>query len=177
MPRQYSPDARKRAREYYMSGLTFDEIARKMRGEDYPYINAETVRRWADKGGWAEAREKLQAEEGRAALALDAERATAEMLESYSKMRLDAQAYLSDGKLEFADGVNLILKIDALRRQLLNQVANRQSASIDKPAMWLEFMADLINDLAELDPGALEALEPHMEAIKERAKARFAEAA
>lgn len=177
MPRQYAPEARKRARELYMAGLSLDEAARKMRGDGYPYINAETLRRWTERGGWAEAREKLQAEEGRAALALDAERVTAEMLESYDAMRRDAQTRLADGSLDFADGVNLILKIDSLRRQLLAQHKSGRAAQVDRPALWLEFMANLVGDLAEIDPGALAALEPLMDALKERALARLAEAA
>ncbi len=173
MPRTYEPQARKRARELYMAGLSFDEISQTMRSEGYTYLGANTVRRWARKGGWREALEQLQAEEGRAALSLDAERVTAEMLESYGAMRTELLTNIKSGSVEFAEGVGLLLKIDGLRRHLLAQSA--KAGSVDKAALALEVLELIVESLAELNPAALNEMQEHIPELGRRLKERYAE--
>lgn len=173
MPRTYEPQARKRARELFLAGLTCEETAKSMRAEDYTYLNEKTVRRWAKKGHWAETLEELQAEEGRAALSLDAERVTAEMLESYGAMRLDLLARIKGEQVEFAEGVGLLLKIDGLRRHLLAQSA--KGGSVDKAALALEVLELIVESLAELNPQALAEMQDHLPELGDRIKERYAE--
>ena len=175
MPRTYEPQARKRARELYLAGLSCEEAAQTMRGEGYTYLNGETVRRWADKGHWKEALEQIQAEEGRAALSLDAERVTAEMLESYGAMRTDLLAQIKGGSVEFAEGVGLLLKIDGLRRHLLVQSAKVGAAAVDKAALSLEVLELIVESLAELNPLALDEMREHLPELGRRIKERYGE--
>jgi len=171
--RKYEPQVRKRARELFLAGLSFDEITQVMRSEGYTYLGANTVRRWEKKGGWKEALEKLQAEEGRAALSLDAERVTAEMLESYGAMRTDLLAKIKANQVEFADGVGLLLKIDGLRRHLLAQ--SGKAGAVDKVALAMEVLELVVKTLAEKDPASMEMVHPHIPALGELIKARYAE--
>ena len=177
MAKTYSPQVRKRARELYMAGLAFEELARSMRTEGYTYLNAETVRRWADKGGWKEAREKLQAEEGRAALALDAERVLAEMLESYDQARGELLKKMADGQMEYADGLQLLLKVDGLRRNLLAQASKGTVGRVDKVALAAEVLTLVVETLAEEDPASMEYVHPHIPKIGQLLKERYAEVA
>lgn len=174
MPRNYEPQVRKRARELFLAGLSFDEITQAMRTEGYTYLGANTVRRWAKKGNWKEALEQIQAEEGRAALSLDAERVTAEMLESYGAMRTDLLAQIKGGTVEFAEGVGLLLKIDGLRRHLLAQSA-KGGETVDKAALSLEVLELIVEGLAELNPVALDEMQEHIPELGRRLKERYAE--
>lgn len=175
MPRTYEPQARKRARELYMAGLSFEEVAKSMRAEGYTYLSAETVRRWAKKGGWKESLEKLQAEEGRAALALDTERVLADMLESYDAARSELLKKMADGSMEYADGLGLLLKIDGLRRNLLSQVSKSGGVTVDKAALALEVLEMIVESLAELNPVALDEMQGHIPELGRRLKERYAE--
>ncbi|MFH2127576.1 MAG: hypothetical protein ABIK12_13740 [Pseudomonadota bacterium] len=177
MPRTYEPQARKRARELYLAGLSCEEAAQTMRGEGYTYLNGETVRRWADKGNWKEALEQIQAEEGRAALSLDAERVTAEMLESYGAMRTELLSNIKSGQVDFADGVNLLLKIDGLRRHLLAQSAKAGAVAVDQAALSLEVLELIVQSLAELNPLALDEMREHLPELGRRLKERYAQVA
>lgn len=175
MPRTYPPEAVREACGLYMSGLTYEETARRMRQGGYAAYSPETIKRWAKERGWAGERARLASEEAALAAALDGERQAAEMLGSYIKLRADIQQKRHNGEIPFVEAVNLQLKVDAQIKALIAQ--KRTRAQVDKPALWLEFMGWMVEDLAEIDPGALAELEPHLDDLKERAKERFAEAA
>jgi hypothetical protein len=176
MPRTYPPEAKREAYGLYCSGLTLEQVVAAMRQKGYATYSAETLRRWADEGGWERDRAKLASEEARLGLALDAERITAEMLAGYQDLRQQTRQKLANQELKFEDGVGLLLKIDALIRTLLAAQKN-QVQPVDKAALALEMLELVVTTLAELDPGALEFVQPHIPALGEALKARYAEAA
>jgi hypothetical protein len=176
MPRTYPPEAKREAFGLYCSGLSLEQVAAAMRQKGFARYSVETLRRWAADGGWEADRAKLANEEARLGLALDAERITAEMLAGYQELRNKTRQKLEAQELKFEDGVGLLLKIDALIRTLL--AAQKSTVQpVDKAALALEMLELVVVTLAELDPAALEFLQPHIPALGEALKARYAEAA
>ena len=98
------------------------------------------------------------------------------MLSGYQELRQQTRQKLANLELKFEDGVGLLLKIDALIRTLLAAQKN-QVQPVDKAALALEMLELVVTTLAELDPAALEFLQPHIPALGEALKARYAEAA
>ncbi len=176
MPVVYGPEAKREAFGLYCSGLTLEQVAAAMRQKGYASYSVETLRRWAKDGSWDEDRAKRATEEARLGLALDAERVTADMLLGYQDLRQQLKTKLDEGNIEFARGVELLVKVDNLVRALLAQQRTTVQ-QVDKPALALEMLQLVVTTLAELDPGALEFLQPHIPALGDALKRRFAEAA
>lgn len=175
MPRTYHPDAVREAAGLYFSGLTDEDVAAEMRKRGYAKYNPETLRRWAEKNGWSKERARLRAEEAQLLSALDGDRLAAEMLISYVKLRADLEQKRLTGEIEFSEAVTLQLKVDGLIRQMLLSQRGR-NGRVDKPALALEVIKLLLEYLAENDPIALEGLTPHIEAVGELIKDKYAEA-
>ena len=176
MPRTYPPDARREACELYVSLGVLEDVAQEMRKRGYASYSVETLRRWRDEGKWDEVRQTAVSEGAKVAALADAESAVVNMLVSYQALRGQLQEKLATNQVEFTEGVNLLVKIDGLIRALLVQQKSRVQ-QVDKPALALEMLTLIVERLAEVDPGALEFLQPHLPALGEALKQRYAEAA
>lgn len=176
MPRKYPPAARREACELYVSLGDLEQVAQEMRRRGYASYSVETLRRWRDEGGWDQVRAGAVGEAAKVAALADAETAVVNMLTSYQGLRGTLQAKLADNQIEFTEGVNLLVKIDGLIRALLAQQKSKVQ-QVDKAALALEMLELVVTTLAERDPAALEFLQPHIPALGEALKARYAEAA
>ncbi len=176
MPRRYPSDARREACEIYVSLGDLEETAREMRRRGYATYSAETVRRWRDEGDWDKVRDASISEGARVAALADAEAAVVNMLASYQSLRGKIQEKLEANQVEFTEGVNLLVKVDGLIRSLLAAQKTRVQR-VDQAALALEVFQLILERLAEADPAALEFLQPHIPALGEALKSRYAEAA
>jgi|GEM_PF-2731070 len=176
MPKKYPPAARREACELYVSLGDLEQVAQEMRRRGYASYSVETLRRWRDEGGWDQVRAGAVGEAAKVAALADAEAAVVNMLASYQALRGQIQTKLADDQVEFAEGVNLLVKIDGLIRSLLAQQRGKVQ-QVDKPALALEMLELVVSTLAELDPAALEFVQPHIPALGQALKARYAEAA
>lgn len=176
MPRKYPPEAKREALSLYIALGELEAVAREMRRRGYARYSVETLRRWRDEGGWEQVRADAARSEAAASLALDADRVAAEMLADYQRLRGQIKEHMGQGALKPSEGIGLLLKVDGLIRALLAQ-RTRQGERVDKPALALEVLELVIQHLADHDPLALEALQPHIEDMGETIKERYAEAA
>ncbi len=176
MPRTYPPAARREACELYVSLGSLEQVAQEMRKRGYVSYSVETLRKWRDEGGWDEVRAKAMSEGAKVAALADAESAVVNMLASYQALRGEIQAKLGTPEVGLIEGVNLLVKIDGLIRALLVQQKSRVQ-QVDKPALALEMLSLVVERLAEMDPGALEFVQPHIPALGQALKERYAEAA
>ena len=177
MPKSYTPEAKRQALSLYIALGDMERVAEEMRlRHGYPKLNVETLRRWKAEGDWDKVRAQQAGDEARAALALDAQALTSTMLASYQDLRTTLQEKLKANQVEFTEGVGLLVKIDGLIRALVAQQKNRVQP-VDKAALALEVLQFLLERLAEHDPLILELVQPHISALGEALKQRYAEAA
>lgn len=178
MPKTYPPAAQQKAFELFLTGISPEEVIRRMR-RDYGYAaySVETLRRWVEDKGWEQARDKVRSQAAERVLDTSVEALEASLLQDLMSWKERLQTALDDEgqRTNFTENMGLLLRVHAL----IDRAVSRRSgaAPVDKPALWLEFFEELVGDLAEIDPNALGALEPHLDELQRRAKQRFQEAA
>lgn len=187
MPLKYGDQVVAQAFELYLQGLSAEEIAHEMRLKGYPGFNPATLtnrslngkgepKGWIHRFKWDEARAKVQAQRLHSRVDLSAEALEGELLESQLNLYRNLETKISSAESPDKEDVQLLLRVGSLVMAL----ARRRSAvgqAVDRPRLWLEFLDELLQDLAEIDLGALAALEPCLDVLKDRMKQRLAEAA
>lgn len=123
MSRRYSAEVVREACTLYSRGLSSERVAEEMRRNGHTAFSAETMRRWAHQYDLAKAQKKGAAENIRAGLLLDSQRATNELLEVAIDARKAVTEKLSSGGIDYIEVVGLLKKIDALISNLVNAKA------------------------------------------------------
>ncbi|MBW2617553.1 MAG: hypothetical protein JRC92_01590 [Deltaproteobacteria bacterium] len=136
---------------------TLEEIAVELK-PDGPSVS--TLHRWSRKGGWGELRERWRkvGQDLPTRLLAAAERRLAWLEENPEEAKSDELFKL---KSIFA----------ALRADL---AGGEEGAGVDRLAVWLEMMTDLIEDLKELEPEGVNLIHRHFDALVKKAKGRYA---
>jgi len=120
MPVIYPLEVVREACALYRSGLSMEDVAERMRRKGHKAFNAETIRRWTHKYGLVEDHVKATKDSVNAALMLESQCATNELLEVSLNARKAVTKKLSSGGIASQKAVRLLNKIDALILDLVD---------------------------------------------------------
>ena len=144
---------------YVREGKTLAQIAEAL-GPEGPSVSA--LHRWAKKGGWRDQRERWR---------LVTSEMPTRMLEICQR-RID---YLHD-HIDKAKSDEL-LKLNNILQYLTMAFSGGNEgggAQVDRLAVWLEVLNDLVTDLRELEPEGVGLLDRHFGELTKRARVRYA---
>ena len=178
MPRTYPPEAKQKAYELYLSGITLEEVSKRMRlDHGFATYNVETLRRWVEEGGWEGARDKLRAKEKNLTLELSIEALEAAQLQDLLDWKKTVDEKLNDQneKDNFHDNMNLQVKIHGLISRAIQRRNSNAVGRVDKAALAAEVLTLVVKALAKADPASMEIVQPHITDIGRMLKERYAE--
>lgn len=178
MPKTYPPEAKKTAFELYLTGMSLDEVIKRMRTEHgFATYSRDTLLRWREQGNWDMVREKLGGQAAQRKLDTSLDDLRESLLEDLKGYQAKIKAALEDENQaeNFTENMSLMLRVHGL---LEKAVAQRDGeVQVDKPRMWLEFFSDFMADLRQKDPRLFNQVAEHADYFKARFKERHEEEA
>ncbi len=178
MPKTYPPEAKKTAFELYLTGMSLDEVIKRMRTEyGYASYAKDTLIRWREAGNWDMVREKVSGQAAQRKLDTsldDLEESLQADLQGY-QTKLKAALDDENQAANFSENMGLLLRVHGLMEKTLARRSG--TAPVDKAALSLEVLELIVESLAELNPLALDEMRDHLPELGRRIKERYGEAA
>lgn len=140
----YSLEARQKARDLFVeSGLSYKDLARETG------ISKNNLKKWGSEEGWTKQRDEYQKE-------------FASFHAKIGKLKLQ----LVTQAIETSDPQ----KIYALSNLMRAGNLSNGPGAVDRPALFIEWMGQLMEHIKAKDPDALRHLEPHIRSFAEEIK-------
>lgn len=144
---------------YVRDGKTYAQIAEALEPEG-PSVSA--LHRWAKKGGWKDQRERWR---------LVTSEMPTRMLEICRRRIEFLHDHIDKAKSDELLKLNNILQYLTMALSGGNEGGGAQ---VDRLAVWLEVLNNLVTDLRELEPEGVGLLDRHFGELTKRARVRYA---